>query len=234
MKKNKTKKENKNKVLNDNMGGGIIVALFTFLFSLLFYHNTFFYRSSIQNIDNFIFYNCSYFIDRGLIVYKDFIDNKGPILYLINYFEYKFDNIHMVYYVTLLLHFITNLYVYKIARLKLNVKKSILVLVFTNAFLISMLEEHLGSLTGTMCEFYAMPIFSYLYYRYLKDKNYKKIDFIIFGMLFSVLLFLRANLVSISVITIVLILYKYYKHNKIGLIMKYLSCFILGALIIAL
>ena len=226
------KKNKKINIKNDERREYIIVFLFTFVFSLFFYHNTFFYRSSIQNIDNFIFYNCSYFIDRGLIVYKDFIDNKGPLLYLINFFEYKFDNIHMVYFMTLFLHYITNIYVYKIARIKLNIKYSFVVMFFANTFFISMLEEHLGSLTGTMSEFYAMPIFSYIYYKYLKSNNYTNVECMFFGALCAVLFFLRVNLISISIVTSILILYNYKKHKKYDLIKKYIIYFLMGIILV--
>ena len=103
---NKTSKKNKivkTNILKNDKLMYFIIFLFTFIFSILFYYNTFFYRATIQNVDNFIFANCSYFISRGLIIYKDIIDNKGPLLYLFNYIEFIFDKFHMVYCVTLLL-----------------------------------------------------------------------------------------------------------------------------------
>ena len=227
--KKQMKKSNINS--NDKLGY-LIVFIFTFLFSLFFYHNTFFYKSTILNIDFFVFSNLSYFIKRGLIVYKDFIDNKGPILHLFNFIAYNYEKYNSIYIMALIINFITNIYIYKISRIKLSIKNSIIVLILTNAFFISLLEEHKGSLTSTMCEFYAMPIFAYLYFKFLQIKytsgKLKNIDMFVEGILFSILFFLRVNLVSISIILIILNI----KNKKVNNLVNYILYFSLGALII--
>ena len=223
----KKKITNKNIVLDDKKGY-IFVSLFTFLFSLLFYHNTFFYKPTNPNVDYFVFSNLSYFIKRGLILYKDFLDNKGPMLHLLNIISYNFEDYNSIYVFSILIHFITNIYIYKISRLKLSVKNSIIVLIITNAFFISLLEEHKGSLTSTMCEFYAMPIFSYLYYKYLKNDKDTKVSIVIEGILFSVLFLLRVNMVSISIILIILKI----KDKRIKNLPMYFLYFLIGAFLV--
>ena len=86
----------KNIITNNERYFIIINVIFTIIFSLIFYYNTPYQISPYQDGDSFIFRNCAYFMSKGLVLYKDFIDNKGPLLFFINYFSQplKLSKIH--------------------------------------------------------------------------------------------------------------------------------------------
>lgn len=207
------------------------VIIFTIIFALLFYYNGLFGISPLQDGDNFIFRNAAYFMKRGLVMYKDFIDNKGPYLYFINYLFLIFDDLHVIFYVTLLLGIITNVYIYKIARLKLNSFYSNLVMVLTNGLLIVYMKQFSGGITNNMVEFYAMPIFAYTYYKYLENKELTRFNIVVLGFLCGILLNLRVNLASISVICSFFTLFNYLKKKEFKNIIKYIAYYTLGVII---
>ena len=204
------------------------VIIFTIIFSLIFFFNGINNISPYQDIDNFVFRNIAYFIKRGLVLYKDFGDNKGPYLYFVNYLFLIFDKIHIIYYFTLLLSIITNIYIYKIAKISLDKTYSNVVLVITNCLFICYMTDFPGGVTNNMVEFYSMPIFSYIYYKYLKRNEIKNIDIIIIGLLTGILFNLRANLISISFICSFIIVIEYFTNKDYIKILYYILYFLLG------
>lgn len=224
----------KNIITNDDRFYIIIIFMFTLLFSLIFYYNTPFQISPYQDGDSFIFRNCAYFMSKGLVLYKDFIDNKGPLLFFINYFCFIFQKVHMLYFVTLACGITTNIFIFKIARIKLDNIKSFFVVFLANAMFISFAEADLSGITNNMTEFYSMPFFAYTYYKFLSTKKYSKIDLVLLGMCFGITFSLRANLASISAICTLLILIDYIKKKDIKSIVNYILYYALGSLIIIL
>ena len=207
------------------------VIIFTIIFSLIFFFNGINNISPYQDIDNFVFRNIAYFIKRGLVLYKDFGDNKGPYLYFVNYLFLIFDKIHIIYYFTLLLSIITNIYIYKIAKISLNKTYSNIVMVLTNCLFICYMTDFPGGVTNNMVEFYSMPIFSYIYYKYLKRNEIKNKNIIIIGLLTGILFNLRANLISISFICSFIIVIEYFINKNYIKIINYALYFLLGFLI---
>ena len=173
-------------------------------------------------------------MSKGLVLYKDFIDNKGPLLFFINYFCFIFQKFHMLYFVTLACGIITNIYIFKIARIKLDNIKSFLVVFLANAMFISFAEADLSGITNNMTEFYSMPFFAFTYYKYLTTKKYSKADLVLLGMCFGITFSLRANLASISAICTLLILIDYIKKKDFKSIINYILYYALGSLIILL
>ena len=219
-----------NKIVDDKIAY-IIVIIFTILFSIFFYANKINYISSNEFIDSLIFKNIAYAMTRGQVLYKDIIDNKGPLLYFINYFLYILKDYNAIYIFSLLLGIITNIYIYKIARLKTGAFYSLLVVFICNAFFLSLQEQYFGIVTTNMTEFYAMPAFAYIYYKFLQKKYYNKKELIILGSLAVITFSLRANLVSISFITSIILLYNYIKEKKYKEVRKYIIYFSIGALV---
>lgn len=210
----------------------LVIIVFSIVFSLLYFFITPFYDSTNQDIDSFVFRSCGYFSDQGLIVYKDFLDNKGPMLHLFNFLFYKFQFVNLLYITSLLIIFINNIFIYKISKLYLNDKLSIIIVFFVNAFFISVSSQYGFNITNNMAEFFAIPFFTYEYYKYKTKKKWKKSDIILSGVFFSILFLLRANLACICVICSLLIIYNYIKNNNYKMVIHYIVFYILGFLII--
>ena len=207
------------------------IIIFTIIFALIFYYNGMFGVSSHQDGDNFVFRNSAYFMKRGLFMYKDFMDNKGPYLYFINYILFLFDDIHLIFYFTLVLGIITNIYIYKIAKLKLNSFYSNLVVILCNGLFLVYTKKFAGGITNNMVEFYAMPVFAYTYYKYLEHKKLSRFSIVMLGALCGFLLNLRVNLASISVICSFFILLDYFNNKNYKDIFTYIVFYLIGILI---
>ena len=218
----------KNKISNEY----IIILIFSVLFSLIMFFITPFYDSTYQDIDSYVFRNCAYFIDQGLVVYKDFLDNKGPMLHLFNYIFYKFNFINFLYITSLIIIYINNIYIYKISNIYLKKNLSLLVVFIVNAFFISISSQYGFNITNNMSEFFAIPFFTYVYFKYVSVKEWRALDIITSGICFSILFLLRANIASINVICFLLVIYKYIKNKEYKLILYYIVLYLIGALII--
>ena len=222
-----------NNLISDRLSY-VLIVIFSIVFSLVFFYKTPFSDFIYQDGDNFIYTNAGYFMTKGLVMYRDFIDNKGPILYFINYVSILYENLNLIYIISLICLIIHNFYVYKIARLRVNELKSFLTVVISCSFLLGVTREHFTGLTNNMVEFYALPFFAYVFYKYLKKDRYNNLEQVILGAVCAVLFYLRANLISISFIISLLIIIKYYKNKKIDYIYKYILYFVIGFLIITL
>lgn len=212
----------------------ILILIFSILYSLIFFYITPFFDSSFQDIDSYVYRNCAYFIDRGLIVYKDFIDNKGPFLHLINYICYKFGFKNSISILSILLMFITNVFIYKIAIKKTDERNSLIVVFITDAAFISFASMYNFGITNNMAEFFSLPIYSYLYYLFVNKEDLGYKDNFVNGAFFSILFFLRANLCAISIIIFLIQLYKYIVKKEYKVLVIQILCFFIGALIITM
>ena len=210
----------------------IIILIFSVLFSFTMFFITPFYDSTYQDIDSYVFRNCAYFIDQGLIVYKDFLDNKGPMLHLFNYLFYKFNFINLLYIASLIIIYINNIYIYKIANIYLKKNLSLLVVFIVNGFFFFITSQYGFNITNNMSEFFAIPLFTYVYYKYISVKEWKALDIITSGICFSILFLLRANLACINVICFLFIIYKYIKEKNYNSIIKYTYLYLIGSLLI--
>ena len=237
------KNNNKKRIIKNNFNSGfrinninslIIIFLFSILYSMIFFYITPFFDSSFQDIDSYVYRNCAYFIDRGLIVYKDFIDNKGPFLHLINYICYKFGFKIAISILSILIMFFTNIFIYKIAKLRTSEINSLIVVFITNAAFISFASMYDFGITNNMAEFFSLPMYSYLYYLFVNKKNLEYKDTFINGVFFSILFFLRANLCAISIIIFIIQSYKYIVKKEYKILVIQSLYFFVGALIITI
>ena len=210
----------------------ILIFIFSIIFSLLYFFITPFYDSTNQDVDSYIFRNIAYLMDNGLVIYKDILDNKGPLLYFLNLLFYKFSNINLLYITSLIIIFINNIFLYKISKLYIKKEISLIIIFIINGFFISVTRQNGFNITNNMVEFFALPFFTYVYYKYISVKKWEIKEIILSGVCFSVLFLLRVNLSCINVICFILVIYKYIKNKNYKSIPYYTFYYMIGALII--
>lgn len=216
----------KDKKQNLNIFIYIFILLISFVVSLT-YRNSLFSKS-IGDTDSSIFEYFGYAMSRGLCMYKDIFDHKGPSIFIINYIAKLLGNngLFFIEYLFLILFFI---YIYKISMLFCNNIKSILVIFLTSIFLPSLAEG--GNLTETYAiSFIAVAI--YIFSKYFIKYSLSNIDVLILGIIFSFVALLRFNLVSVWFAFIFMIIINMIYRKDFKKILEYAFYFTLGILVI--
>jgi len=138
---------------------------------------------------------------KGLIPYKEIFDHKGIVLYFIEYFGFLIspNGFGGVWILELINIFVTILILYKIAILFTENTVIRLLSVF---FVIQIFSKNYFFIAegGNLVEEYALPWISLsLYYvlNYTINKKYKKYNIILIGVSFTLVFFLRVNMVAI-------------------------------------
>lgn len=199
------------------------VLIYTFLFILSLYLSlqSHFMPYSDFNLghDAGIFAYIGFGMKKGLVLYTELWENKGPLLYIINFFGVLLHERYGIYLFELLSLFIAVLFAYNTARLFAG--RSVSVIAVTYAFLMLPLLLERGNLS----EEYALPficagiyILSKFYFQGYSLKWYQCATS---GAMFAGAFLLRANLIAaFAAFGLVLIIVLIAKRNYIA-ILKY-------------
>ena len=192
--------------------------------------------SRLKNIGLFwdaaVYLNVGRNILNGKILYKEIVDNKGPILYFINAFGLELGGQLGVCIVEFLFIFISLLFMYKCIKLINNKKIEQIVILFTSITFLGKFFTY-----GLSCEEYALTFSIICLYECLK--HYKNGYFtnkqcILIGILCALSFFIRPNLITLFMgfgfgIGIKLIIEKKYKD-----LFKYIIFSLIGFGIISI
>ena len=184
--------------------------------------------------DSSIFRSMGRFTAEGLIPYRDFFDHKGPFVIFIEYIGY---GIFKSDYTLLLLQAIfmtASLFgIYKIARLFLNNKKSI-ILTFVS---LAVCTFYISGQGGNSVEEWILPFLvwsSYFAVRFFayKEKEHSFKCSILYGITFAIAAFSRlTNALPILILALIILIYLI-KQKAWANIFKNILAVIIGALII--
>jgi len=182
--------------------------------------------------DTSVFLTIAQGITRGQVPFRDFYDNKGPLLYLINAPGFAFGRFTGVWITELIFMFISVFFAYKTALFFGS-----RVFAFTGAVLSFIIfQSFFYEAAGT--EEYSLPfmlISLYIFTKYyFSQKNVSCFEIIILGFCFASSVLIRINMFPLwlgfcAVICIEMII----KRNFLGLI-KYILLFCTGILIITI
>jgi len=189
------------------------VFLFVCLFILLQSALAPFAKSSI-GIDSSVYIYSSRQILNGQIMYKDIVDHKGPILYLIDVaaliiFNGKFIGIWIFEIISL---FATSIIMYKTARFFAGKISSFFAVCTAILFLVPLLNG------GNFTEEWALPFISaasYIFIAYLKEnKPFTIVRLFILSLTFALTFLIRANLAAIWVGFGIVLLIKWIREKQ--------------------
>lgn len=183
-------------------------------------------------LDPATYLNVARNILKGKTLYVDIVDNKGPILYLINALFLKLGGNTGIIILEFLLIYISFLYLYKTLKL-INSKKiqRITIIILMASFLTCFF------MYGLSCEEYAICFSSIGLYeciKYYKNDYFTKKQCILLGILCALCFFIRQNLVNIFAGFAIGILIKLIIEKKYKELLKYIIYALTGFLIIVI
>lgn len=184
-----------------------------------------------SGVDSSVFRTVATYMNEGYMPYKDTFDHKGPLLYIINFigmFILDYKGIWCIEFIAL---FITFIYIYKIARLRLNKVISLLVVFATTSILHQYFEG------GNLTEEYAMPFIAislFVFLDYFLNSNITKTRLLVCGFSFAAVCLLRINMVSLWLSFGLIILIKCLINKEYKELWNYLLYFVIGAAILTI
>ena len=212
---------------------GIIILLISVAFLALFSTST----SPIYNYyedDSAIFITVGKMLKNGSTLYKDIFDHKGPVFFFIQYLGQVISYGRFGIFILQVISFgITNLLLGKIISKIFGSKKSILSILFSLPLLVFYFEE------GNLTEEFSLPFISLgllIALSWYKSNNkYEKnclIYSFIFGILFSIIAFIRLNNAIAIFGLMIAITITFIKDKKYKELLKCALCFLAGLLLI--
>jgi len=184
-----------------------------------------------MHVDSSVYITISQGITRGLLPYKDFVDNKGPLAYLISVPGLIFGDFTGVWITEIIILFVSVLFAYKTALFFGNRFQAILGTVFTSILLIVFLSVNAGT------EEYSLPflmISLYIYVKYyLSEKHEVNIlELSALGCCFASAILIKLNMFPLWVGFCFIIFLENLLKKRYLLLLKYLLFFCIGILII--
>ena len=147
--------------------------------------------------DAAVYLNASKNLLQGQILYKDIIDNKGPVLYFINAIGLKLNAQIGACIIEFLFIYLTFIYMYKSVQLLNNNKIHSLFSVFIVFICYAKFFTY-----GLSCETYALTFSTIAMYeciKFYKNGKFTEIQCIVIGLLCGLTFFIRANLIVVFV-----------------------------------
>lgn len=176
--------------------------------------------------DAAVYLNVSRNLMQGKVLYKDIVDNKGPVLYFINALALKCGGQIGICIVEFLFIFLSFFYMYKILKLiNKNNNVSLLILFVTASFFVNFFTY------GISCEGYALTfsmIGLYECLKYYQNNYFTRTQCVLIGVLCSLTFFIRANLIVIFVGFAIGISIKLILEKKIKELFKYIIYSLIG------
>ncbi len=162
----------------------------------------------------------------GRVMYRDFFDHKGPILFIINAIGLSLSggNKAGVWAIEVIFMFLNLLLLYKIS--KLFSKNKIINFLST---IISILPIYLFLENGNFAEEFALPFITYALYifiKYVKNGKVKNFEIFLNGLCLGIVLLLRPNMIPIWIVYIPFIIYKNIKEKSYKDLIKIILIFL--------
>ena len=182
-------------------------------------------------IDSSVFLYIGKSMHNGMIPYKDLFDHKGIVLYFIEYLGYfvGLGNKIGVWIIELINIYVTTLLFYHIARLFSSSK----IVCYLSTYLVIALSTLSFFEGGNLVEEYALPWISlslYIVIKFFITKTYKAWHIITLGVGFTIVLFLRVNMVGLWAPLILAVIVYLVKNKRITEILKCALLFVAGCL----
>jgi len=208
----------------------IILLVFCFLLTFLLYFSPL-AQVFGRGHDSAIFATVGNALNQGRVLYTEIVDNKGPLLYLINAIGLGIDYDFGLFYIEFLFFFLGAIFAYKTAMLitKNNRLLSCLAVIFSMFLFLPTL------MGGNFTEEYAVlfiNIATYFVTKFLFN-NYKLkwYELSIIGMCFAATFLLRANLCAFFLPQIIVLAVCLIKDKKFNELFRSIMFIIIGILI---
>src|SRR5690606_1563133 len=154
----------------------------------------------------------------------------GPIIFILNYIGVllstaNFTGVYMIEFLSLFLFFV---FTYWLSKLWLQNYESLIPLIVEAIVLVFFLEG------GNLTEEYALPFIAYSLYVFIKFYKFNKkivwYEILFLGISFSIVILLRANIVSLWVVFCLIILIDFVQNKEYKDLLKVTLLFLSGVL----
>lgn len=182
--------------------------------------------------DSGVFMTVGTQMKSGLIPYRDTFDHKGPIIYIINYFGVLIHEHHGIIIMECLAILFTLIFMYKIARLKIQNR---FFAVFVTLVAITLYANLNLIDKGNLTEEYAMPFIAaslYIFIKYFISGKTSFASVLSVGVCFACVALLRINMAVMWAIFCLSILIKLIIEKSWRKLWQYILAFFSGVLII--
>ena len=208
--------------------------LFVFLalvsFSLVYTSTLNPFAHRIMNIDTSIYVTIAQGITRGNVLYRDLLDNKGPLTYFMSVPGYYIGGLTGVWLTEFIILYISFLFMYKTALLFVREKTAFLSLIATS------LAMHPYFYVNAGTEEYALPflmISLYIFTRhYLSEKNTNFFSILVLGICFACSVMIRLNMFPLWAGFCIIIVIELSVKKKFLDLLKYITAFTIGTCIV--
>ena len=170
---------------------------------------------------------------QGELMYRDFFDHKGPILYFIYYVGYTLGETLGIWFIDFLCNIVNAFMIYKISNLILkNREKSLIITIICMCFMLGLCEEN------PCTESISLPFILIALYQFTKFtldiKRFNKKESLCTGICFGIVLLLRPNIATLWIVYYIYIFIKLLKEKQIKHLCQIIGFSILGVIIVFL
>ena len=214
---------NKTKIL-------IHLGLVLITFSLVYTSSLNPFTSRIMNVDTSVYVSITQGILRGQILYRDLVDNKGPLNYFLSVPGFYLGGIIGIWLTEFIFIFISFLFMYKTALMFVNEINAFLTMFFTS------LAMHPFYFVNAGAEVYSLPflvISLYIFSRhYIMNRNASLLELLTLGICFSSSILIRLNMFPLWAGFCLTIIIESAIKKKFLNIVKYIITFSFGVSIV--
>jgi len=184
-----------------------------------------------MHVDSSVYVTISQGIIRGYLPYSDFVDNKGPLTYLINVPGLFLGGFTGIWFTEIILLFVTVLFAYKTALFFGNKYKALMGTVFGFIILLAFFTVNAGT------EEYSLPFLTvslYLFTRYYfsQKQDLSFFELVILGICFTCAVLIRLNMFPLWAGFCMVIFIENIIKRRFVLLGKYAAGFCLGIIVI--
>jgi len=184
-----------------------------------------------MHVDSSVYITISQGITRGLLPYRDFVDNKGPLTYFISVLGLFFGGFTGVWIIEIIVIFVSVLFAYKTALFFGSHFQAILGVIFGFVLLIVFFSVNAGT------EEYSLPflmISLYIYTKYYFSEKHEinVFELITLGICFASAILIKLNMFPLWAGFCFIIFLENLLKQRYILLLKYLLLFCIGILII--
>jgi len=221
-------------MLTDNQGKldrKTYILLFIIAFAVMFTstYNPLNFRR--MHVDSSVYVTISQGIIRGQLPYRDFVDNKGPLAYLLNVPGLFLGRFTGIWITEIILIFISVLFGYKTALFFGNKYKALMGTVFGFVILLAFFTVYAGTEEYSL-PFLIVSLYLFTKYYFSQKQDLSFIELVILGFCFASAVLIRLNMFPLWAGFCIVIFIEEILKRRFARLCKYISGFCLGIIII--
>lgn len=179
--------------------------------------------------DSCVFKTVAFYMQRGLMPYRDIFDHKGPLIYFYNYLGQTISYWRGIWFVELVSMVVTLVLLYKIARLLCGRFVSCGALLLATAPIFGCFDG------GNFTEEFAMPFIAaatLVFAKYFLFGRVSRLQLMACGFSFGAVLMLRVNMVLVWAVFCIVVLLQCLWEKRVKELVGFIGWFAAGAAIL--